>query len=66
MAKHSSKHYTNRSRKAAEARTVKQVERYYGKLALAEEWKDIDPKYWRELMNEAEALRKALVTKGVL
>jgi hypothetical protein len=66
MAKHSATHFSNRTRKASADRTAKTVERYYGKLALAETWKDLDPVYWRELWNEAEALRKTLEVKGAL
>jgi len=56
---------TNRSRKAARERTLRTIERYEGKKALAATWKDIDPQYAAKLQNEANKLHDTLVIKGV-
>jgi hypothetical protein len=57
---------TNKSRKAAEQRTKRSLEKYEGKLALAAEWDGVDKHYYQKLMNEAAKLRAQLVVKGVL
>jgi len=65
MATHSNTHYRHSTAKARQDRVLKTVEKYHGKVALAESWKELDPVYSRELQNEADALKRALEVKGV-
>lgn len=59
---------TKATRQLAKDRTIKQIERYQTKLALAETWEKY-PKfkaYAEKLRKEADKLRAKLIVKGAL
>jgi hypothetical protein len=57
---------TNKSRKAAEARTKRMLARYEVKIALMQSWEGKDDHYVRQLKTEIGKLRAQLAVKGVL
>jgi len=57
---------SNESRIKQRERTAKTKAKYYGKLALAQEWEAFDKAHYQKLMNEAAKLYASLVVKGAL